>query len=51
MHVINDQEIKDCIEEVIAINGEANFEELPLDEPTLELKTILSTLEYSFLDA
>ena len=32
------------------IDDEARFEELPLDEPTLELKTLPSTLKYAFLD-
>ena len=32
------------------IDEEATFEELPLDEPTLELKTFPSTLKYVFLD-
>ena len=32
------------------IDEEAKFEELPLDEPTLELKTLSSTLKYDFLD-
>ena len=32
------------------IDEEANFEELPMDELTLELKTIQSTLKYAFLD-
>ena len=29
---------------------EARYEELPMDEPTLELKTLPSTLKYAFLD-
>ena len=32
------------------INEEARFEELPMDEPTLELKTLPSTLKYAFPD-
>ena len=32
------------------IDEEAKFEELPLNEPTLELKTLPSTLKYAFLD-
>ena len=32
------------------INEEARFEELPMDEPTLELKNLPSTLKYAFLD-
>ena len=31
----NDKEIKACVEEVMAINEEVNFEEPPSDEPTL----------------
>ena len=31
------------------INEEANFKKLPLDEPTLELKTLPFTLKYAFL--
>ena len=46
----DDEDIKACIEEVIEINEEANFKELPLDEPTLELKTLPSILKYAFLD-
>ena len=46
----NDQDFNACIEEVRTINEEANFEELPLDEPTLEVKTLPSILNYSFLD-
>ena len=32
------------------IDEEARFEKLPLDEPTLELKTLPSILKYAFLD-
>ena len=32
------------------IDEETKFEELPLDDPTLELKTLPSTLKYAFLD-
>ena len=32
------------------INEEARFEELPMDEPTLELKNLPSTIKYAFLD-
>ena len=46
----DDRDINTCIEEVMTINEEANFEELPLDEPTFELKTLPSTLKYAFLD-
>ena len=38
----NDQDIDACIEEVMMINKEEKFEELPLDEPNLELKTLPS---------
>ena len=40
----NDQDIDECIEEVMMIDEEENFEELPMDEPTLELKTLPLTL-------
>ena len=33
----------------MAINEEANFKDLALDEPTLELKTLPSALKYAFL--
>ena len=46
----DDQDIDACIEEVMMIDEEARFEELPLDDPTLELKTLSSTLKYAFLD-
>ena len=46
----DDQDIDACIEEVIEMNEEANFEELPLDKSTLELKTLPPTLKYAFLD-
>ena len=49
-YLCDDEDIEACIEKVMAINEEANFEELPLDEPTLELKTLPSTLKYVFLD-
>ena len=45
-----DQDIDTCIEEVMMIDEEERYEELPMDEPTLELKTLLSTLKYAFLD-
>ena len=31
----DDQDIDACIEEVLMINKEARFEELPIEEPTL----------------
>ena len=46
----DDQDIYACVEEVMMIDEEARFEELPMDEPSLELKTLLSTLKYAFLD-
>ena len=46
----DDQDIDACIEEVMMIDEEARYEELPMDEPTLELKTLPSTLKYAFLD-
>ena len=45
-----DQDIDECVEEVMMIDEEARYEELPMDEPTLELKTLPSTLKYAFLD-
>ena len=32
------------------IDEEARYEELPMDESTLELKTLSSTVKYAFLD-
>ena len=46
----DDQDIDACVEEVMMIDEEARFEELTMDEPTLELKTLPSTLKYTFLD-
>ena len=46
----DDQDIDACREEVMIIDEEARFEELPMDEPTLELKMLPSTLKYAFLD-
>ena len=46
----DDQDIDTCVEEVMMINEEARFEELPMDEPSLELKTLPSTLKYAFRD-
>ena len=46
----DDQDIDECVEEVMMINEEARYEELPMDEPNLELKTLPSTLKYAFLD-
>ena len=46
----DDQDIDASIEEVMMIHEEARFEELPMDEPTLKLKTLPSILKYAFLD-
>ena len=45
----DDQDIDTCLEEVMMIDEEAQYEELPMDEPTLHLKTLPSTLKYAFL--
>ena len=44
----DDQDINACIEEVMMIDEEARFQELPMDEPTFELKTLPSTLNVYF---
>ena len=49
--LFDDQDIENCIEEVMPINEEANFKELPLDELTGELKPLPYTLKYAFLDS
>ena len=46
--LFDDQDIETCIEEVMTVNEGADFEELPLDEPTGELKPLPST---GFLDS
>ena len=46
----DDQDIDACVVEVMIIDEEARFEELPMEEPTFELKTLSSTLKYAFLD-
>ena len=46
----NDQDIDAYVDEVMIIDEEARFEELPMDEPSLDLKTLPSTLKYAFLD-
>ena len=46
----NDQDIDACVEEVMMIDEEARYDELPMDKPSLELKTLPSTLKYAFLD-
>ena len=43
-------DIDTCIEEVMMIDEEARNDELPMDEPSLELKTLPSTLKYAFFD-
>ena len=50
IYFADDQDINACVEEVIMIDEEARFEELPMDEPSLELKTLPSALKYTFLD-
>ena len=32
------------------VHEEARYDELPMEEPTLELKTLPSTLKYAFVD-
>ena len=46
----DDKVIDACVEEVMMIDEEARYDELPMEEPTLELKTLPSTLKYAFLD-
>ena len=48
--ICDDQDIDACIEKVMTINEETNFEELLLDKSTLELKPLPSTIKYTFLD-
>ena len=50
IELFDDKGIETCMEEVMAINKKGNFEELPLDDPILELKTLLSTLKYAFIN-
>ena len=49
--LFDDQDIETCIEEAMTINEGADFKDLPLDEPTEELKPLPSTLKYAFLDS
>ena len=49
--LFDDQDIETCIEEVMTINEEAEFQELPLDKPIKELKPLPSTLKYAFHDS
>ena len=51
INLFDDQGIETCIEEGMTINEEVDFKELPLDELTEELKHLLSTLKYAFLDS
>ena len=46
----DDQDIDACVEEVMMIDDEARYDELLMEEPTLELKTLPSILKYAFLD-
>ena len=46
----DDQDIDACVEEVMMIDEEVRFKELPMDEPSLELKSLPSTLKCAFLD-
>ena len=47
---VNNQDIDACVEEAMMIDEEPRFEELPMDKPSLELKTLPSTLKYVFLN-
>ena len=49
--LFDEQDIETCIKEVMTINEEADFKELPLDELTEELKPLSSTLKYAYLDS
>ena len=51
INLFDDQDIETCIEEVMKVNERADFEELPLNEPTGELKPLPSTLKYVFLNS
>ena len=44
----DDENIEYCVEEVMTVNEEVDLQKLPLDEPTLELKSLLSLLKYTF---
>ena len=46
----DNQDVDACIEEVMMIDEEARYDKLPMQEPTLELKTLPSTLKCAFLD-
>ena len=45
-----DQGIDACVEEVMMIDEESRYEKLPMEKPTLELKTLPSILKYIFLN-
>ena len=49
--LFDDQDIDAWIKEVMTINEEAEFKELPLDKPIEELKPLPSTLKYASLDS
>ena len=51
INLFDDQDRETCIEEVMTINEEADFKELPLDESKGELKPLPSVLKYAFLDS
>ena len=51
INLFDDQDIETCIKEVMTINEEADFKELPLDDLTKVLKPLPSTLKYVFLDS
>ena len=46
----DDQDIDSYVEEIMMIDEEARYDELAMEEPTLELKTLPCTLKYAFLD-
>ena len=46
----HDEDIDACVEEVMMIDEKARYDKLPMDEPSLELKTLPSTLKYASLD-
>ena len=50
INLCDDEEIQAWIQEIMVINEEADLEELPLVEPTLELKPLPSSLKYVFLN-
>ena len=46
----DNQDIDAYVEEAMMIDEEERYDKLPMEEPTLELKTLPSTLKYTFLD-